>query len=138
MKVKIEQNGKEGKWGVDISLVRSQTPRNQTEHLFYWHIYYKDRRAGKAYINSSTEGAEFVSVFLNKPMQGRGIGGVAFRLACELSDLPAVYAEVRQSNLPSQKALRKAGFSLFGRNRSGEDILIWRRQNGSVQRKENL
>lgn len=121
------QNGEENELSPDVVLVPSRSLRSKPGYLFYWHIHNEGKRAGKAYITSSKEGDPFVTVFLNQTMQGRGIGGIAFRLACELSDLPIVYAEVRRSNIPSQKALMKAGFSPFGRNRSGEDILVWKK-----------
>lgn len=122
------QSGEENDLNPDVVLVQSRTSRSKAGYLFYWHIHHRGKRAGKAYIRNSKEGDPFVTVFLNQPMQGQGIGGIAFRLACKLSDLPTLYAEVRRSNIPSQKALKKAGFVPFGRNRSGEDILVWKKK----------
>jgi RimJ/RimL family protein N-acetyltransferase len=131
MKKKQEQSSQESGRSTDVLLVPSRTPRSQAGYLFYWHVHHGGKKAGKVYITRSKEGSAFITVFLNKPMQGRGIGGVAFRLACELSDLPTIYAEVRRSNIPSQKALKKAGFSPFGRNASGEDILVWKKNSSA-------
>lgn len=97
--------------------------------IFFWHIFWKGTRAGKVYIaepKSDDEiGRRYVTVMLNKPMQGRGIGAIAFAQACKLSGLPTVYAVARRSHVASQSALKKAGFVPIERNASGEDILRW-------------
>jgi len=97
--------------------------------LNFWHIFYNRKRAGKVYIvETNSDGSAstpFITVMLNKPMQGKGIGSVAFAMACTLSRLPAVYAMVRKSNIASQKSLEKAGFVPYSKNKAGQDILRW-------------
>jgi len=80
----------------------------------YWHIRYRQDRAGRVYINyHETESGELrpsIMVGLNEKSRGRGVGTIAFRRACELSQYDEVYASVRKSNIASRNALQRAGF----------------------------
>lgn len=110
-------------------VAKTNRRRSADEPNQFWHLFVGDRRVGKAYMSIYTDhrNGAFVTVMINKDAQGRGIGTEAFKRACEESGFDVVYAEVRRNNKPSQRALRRAGFTEFARNASGEDILVWRR-----------
>lgn len=113
-----------------LTLVTKTTRRRSADHPdFFWHLFVGDRRVGKAYMSVYTDyrSGAFVTVMVNKDAQGRGIGTETFKRACDESGFDIVYAEVRRNNKLSQRALRRAGFTEFARNASGEDILVWRR-----------
>lgn len=116
--------------GQQIALVaKTNRRRNADNPSHFWHLFVGDRRVGKAYMSIYTDhrNGAFVTVMINKNAQGRGIGTEVFKRVCEESGFDVVYAEVRRNNKPSQRALRRAGFTEFARNASGEDILVWRR-----------
>lgn len=114
----------------DLKLVARTTKRiGKSAPAQYWNIFLNDKRVGKVYINFHTDKdcAAYVTVMINKDMQGRGIGTQAFQTACLICEYDVVFAELRRSNKASKRALEKAGFVPFGRNLSGEDILVRRR-----------
>lgn len=118
--------------GEQLTLVLKKNKRSSAnDPSHFWHLFVGDRRVGKAYMNIYTDhrSGAFVTVMINKDAQGRGIGTEAFKRACDHSGFDVVYAEVRRNNKASQLALRRAGFTEFSRNASGEDILVWRRCN---------
>lgn len=79
----------------------------------YWNIFWKEKRAGKIYINLSSEGIPLIQIFLNKKSQGKGIGRIAYRLACEESSYDTIYAHMRKNNIASRKAAQYAGFAPY-------------------------
>lgn len=97
----------------------------------YWHIQYQGERAGRAYINyHETEDKEprpSITVELNQPTRGRGIGTIAFRRAAELSRYDEVYATVRKSNTASRVALERAGYRPVEGWEGAELYLVWKR-----------
>jgi RimJ/RimL family protein N-acetyltransferase len=105
----------------------SKSTKQKLKASHFWNIFCDGARAGKAYITvgGKNSGTPFVTVMINKKSRGRGIGTAAFESACSHSGLNKIFAEVRRGNKASQRALRKAGFVEFGRNASGEDILMW-------------
>lgn len=80
----------------------------------YWHIYASETRAGYVYINVIEEEPfgehASIQIQVNKALHGRGIGKVAYRLACEQSGHDVIIAHMRKNNVPSQKAAAAAGF----------------------------
>jgi hypothetical protein len=80
----------------------------------YWHIYAGDIRAGHVYINVIDEepfgNHASIQIQVNKNLHGRGIGKVAYQMACEQSSHDVVVAHMRKSNIASQKAAGAAGF----------------------------
>lgn len=48
---------------------------------------------------------------LIKKSQGKQIGRIAYRLAAEASKYDTIYAHMRKSNIASQQAAEKAGFT---------------------------
>jgi len=82
----------------------------------YWHIHAGAKRAGYVYIAMSDkrpfgQHAE-IQIQINKDQQGRGIGRLAYRLACEESGHDVVYAHMRKSNVASRRAAEAAGFEV--------------------------
>jgi RimJ/RimL family protein N-acetyltransferase len=97
----------------------------------YWHIRVGEQRAGYVYINV-IEDAQVgphasIQIQINQPMQGRGIGRIAYRLACEASGHDVIYAHMRKSNLASRRAAELAGFREHAHTEQGQLILRWDR-----------
>lgn len=99
----------EGYRDKDISLERAAAKDKES-----WVIYAKGNRVGKVEIMEKTSKRigtyASISVFINKPEQGKGIGKVAYRLACEQSKHDTIYAHMSKSNVASRKAAEAAGF----------------------------
>lgn len=97
----------------------------------YWHIHHRGDRVGRAYINyHETEPGSprpSITVELNERRRGFGIGTIAFRRACELSQYAKVYASVRKGNIASRKALEGAGFKPVEGWKGPELYLVWER-----------
>jgi RimJ/RimL family protein N-acetyltransferase len=53
-----------------------------------------------------------IQIHINQMHRGRGVGKIAYRLACEQSGHDTVVAHMRKSNVPSQRAAAAAGFVL--------------------------
>jgi RimJ/RimL family protein N-acetyltransferase len=117
----------------DVEMVEGRgTPRNGGgPGGHYWHIRYRDDRAGRAYINyHATESGDprpSITVELNERSRGHGIGTVAFRKACQLSQYDEVFASVRKGNIASRKALERAGFKPVEDWEGSELYLVWKR-----------
>ena len=95
----------------------------------YWHIDLKGQRVGRVFINVIDEPPQGVhpsiQIFVNKDQQGRGIGTVAYRLACEASGYDQVYAHMRRSNAPSRKAATAAGFAPVDDPGNKQLTMVW-------------
>src|SRR3546814_14369763 len=76
-------------------------------------------RAGTVFINLSEEPPigkhASLQIFLNRESQGRQIGRLAYRAACDASEYNVVYAHMRKSNIASRRAAEEAGFAEIGR-----------------------
>lgn len=80
----------------------------------YWHVYVGAQRVGYVFIRL-VDVAELgqhasITIQINRTWQGRGVGRVAYRLACEQSAHGVVYAHMRRSNHASRRAAELAGF----------------------------
>lgn len=99
----------------------------------YWHVYVGEKRAGNIFINMLEHGLlgrhPSVQIFLNQDQRGRGIGQVAYQLACDLSGYDSVFAHMRKSNTASRRAAENAGFVVVDGG-SNQLTMIWRRQPG--------
>jgi hypothetical protein len=94
---------------------------------FFWHIYYKDKKVGKVFINYDHDKQEaYIQVFVNRANQGKGIGRVAYKKACEESGYSSVFAIVRKSNIASIRAAEAAGFVKIG-TESGQLKMVWKK-----------
>lgn len=97
----------------------------------YWHIYVGEKRVGNVYVNVIDEEPvgvhASIQIQINKADQGRGIGGVAYRLASEQSGHEVVYAHMRKSNLASGKAAEAAGYEAIGDEQVRQLLMRWRR-----------
>lgn len=116
----------------DVELIEGKGKHKAKGGLerLYWHIYYRNKRAGRAYIAyyEKPDGPRpSITVELNERSRGRGIGTIAFRKACELSKYGEVYASVRKGNIASRKALERAGFKPVAGWEGAELYLVWER-----------
>ena len=79
-----------------------------------WRVEAAGLRAGHVYINVIDEPPlgthASIQIFLNKKSQGRQIGRVAYRAACEKSQHDTIYAHMSRSNHASRRAAEEAGF----------------------------
>ncbi|MER9006388.1 GNAT family N-acetyltransferase [Mesorhizobium sp. M0862] len=96
-----------------------------------WKIETNGRRAGVVFINVIDEPPvgrhASIQIYLNKPSQGRRIGRVAYRKACEASRYDVIYAHMRKSNLASRRAAEEAGFKEDARPGATQLLMVWRR-----------
>jgi len=80
----------------------------------YWRVLLDDRRAGHVFINDVDDDElgphASIQIHLNEKSRGRGVGSLAYRLACEASRYDIVYAHMRRSNTASKRAAQNAGF----------------------------
>lgn len=97
----------------------------------YWHIYTGERRAGYVYINLIDEPPfgkhASIQIYINQALRGRGIGKVAYRLACEQSQHDVVIAHMRKNNIASQRAAAAAGFVVVNDPRLSQLAMRWTR-----------
>lgn len=97
----------------------------------YWHIHVGEQRAGKIFINVIDESPlgqhASIQIFLNQRSQGRRIGRVAYRLACEACGHDTVYAHMRKSNVASRRAAEEAGFVADETPGHTQLVMVWRR-----------
>ena len=100
----------------DIQLVRTKgTPgRGGDPGGEAWKIEAAGQRAGIVFINLIDElpigPHASIQIFLNQRHQGRQVGRVAYRAACEASENDVIYAHMRKSNIASRRAAEAAGF----------------------------
>lgn len=98
----------------------------------YWHIYVGETRAGHIFINVINEEPfgehASIQIQVNKSLHGRGIGKVAYRLACEQSKHDIIIAHMRKSNVPSQKAAEAAGFVVVDDPAISQLAMQWTRK----------
>ncbi len=118
----------------DIRLVRTKgTPgRGGGKGGEAWRIDAQGARAGVIFINQIDEPPlgphASIQIYLNAPSQGRNIGRVAYRLACEASEYETIYAHMRKSNHASRRAAEEAGF--VNSTPTGHSQCIMMRQRG--------
>lgn len=100
---------------------------------YYWHIYTEGNRAGYVCINCIDEPPigrhTSIQIHINQNMRGKGIGSVAYRLACEMSNYNQVFAHMRKSNVASQRAAENAGFCPFDCPGFRQHVMVWTRCN---------
>lgn len=80
----------------------------------YWEIQLDGSRAGEVFVNVIDEPPvgrhASLQIYLNKTVQGRGIGRIGYRLAAEASQHPTIFLHMRKSNPASRIAAEAAGF----------------------------
>jgi len=117
----------------DVSLVEGKgtTGRGAGAGGHYWHIYAGGKRVGKVYINVIEEEPfgkhASIQIYLNQQAQGKGIGRVAYRLACEQSQHDEIIAHMRKSNVSSMKAALAAGFEVVDDEKISQLAMRWTR-----------
>jgi RimJ/RimL family protein N-acetyltransferase len=89
------------------------------------------KRAGTTFINMIDEPPvgkhPSIQIFLNRANQGRGIGRVGYRKACEGSAHDVIYAHMRKSNVASRRAAEAAGFQDITPPDHSQLIMMWKR-----------
>ena len=108
-----------------------------------WRIDYQGKRAGEVFVNVIDDEQlgrhASIQIFLNLKSQGLGIGRIAYRKACELSQHAVIYAHMRKSNLASRKAAEAAGFKDATPTGAIQLVLRWERaQDSSVSGRSQL
>lgn len=97
----------------------------------YWRIEAAGKRAGVVFINVVDEKPigqhASIQIYLNNQSQGRQIGRVAYRKACEQSSHPVIYAHMRKSNVASRRAAEMAGFVVHETPGQPQLTMVWRR-----------
>tara|TARA_R110002073_G_scaffold148228_3_gene301256 strand:+ start:24521 stop:24976 length:456 start_codon:yes stop_codon:yes gene_type:complete len=98
----------------------------------YWHIYLDETRVGYVYINIVNEQPfgehASIQIHINQKHRARGIGSVAYRLACKESEHSVIYAKMRKANVGSQKAASKAGFEVIADAEVLQLSMKWKRR----------
>jgi hypothetical protein len=98
----------------------------------YWHIHLDVVRVGYVYINVISEPPfgkhASIQIHINETHRGRGIGRVAYKLACENGIHDEVIATMRKSNLASQRAAAEAGFSVIENVKYSQMAMRWTRK----------
>ena len=96
-----------------------------------WRIDVGGKRAGVVFINFMDElpigPHPSIQIYLNAPSQGRKIGRIGYRMACEASAYNAVYAHMSKSNVASWRAAEEAGFVDATPAGAIQKVMIWRR-----------
>lgn len=116
----------------DVELIPRKSVKKDSGHEFYWHIFFNTTRAGKVYIDLIIDPIigkhASIHIFLNKKNQGKGIGRIGYKKACELSGLPVIYAHMRKNNTASKKAALAAGFEIVDDERFTQLVMKWNRK----------
>lgn len=120
----------------DVSLIRTKggKGRGGDPGGEAWRIDLKGKRAGVVFINWIDEAPvgphASIQIYLNAPSQGRGIGRLGYRQACEASAYETVYAHMRKSNLASRRAAEAAGFTEDERPGLTQLLMVRQRSHG--------
>lgn len=115
----------------EVELVRGKLPRNENKlpDNYFWKIYFQSKSAGKVFIDLTDIPPlgrhPAIQIFLNKKAQGRHIGRIAYRKACQLSHYDIVYATMRRSNIASFKAATAAGFRELKNRDFKQCVMKW-------------
>jgi len=96
-----------------------------------WQITVEGKSAGRVFINKIDEPPfgphASIQIFLNVDSQGRGIGRLGYRRACETSAYDTIYAHMRKSNIASGRAAEAAGFVDATPAGAAQKVMVWRR-----------
>jgi RimJ/RimL family protein N-acetyltransferase len=96
-----------------------------------WRIDAAGKRAGVVFINVIDEPPvgkhASIQIYLNASSQGRRIGRVGYRKACEQSKHPEIYAHMRHENIASIRAAQEAGFVDATPAGTIQVIMVWKR-----------
>lgn len=117
----------------DVLLVRTKgTPdRGGGPGGEAWRIEADGKRAGQVFINFIDEQPigphASIQIYLNASSQGRKIGRVGYRKACEASAYSVIYAHMRKSNIASWRAAEEAGFVDATSPSDNQKVMVWRR-----------
>jgi RimJ/RimL family protein N-acetyltransferase len=117
----------------DIRLVKGNgsPDRGGDKGGFYWHIYTGEQRAGYVFINIIDDDIigehPSIQIHINKNKRDKGIGRVAYKLACENSNYEEIFAHMRKSNKASRKAAEYAGFKKVSNDDISQLVMVWKK-----------
>jgi RimJ/RimL family protein N-acetyltransferase len=101
-----------------------------------WKIEVNGKRAGVVFINLIDEPPigrhASIQIYLNTPSQGRGIGRLGYRKACEASTYQTIHAHMRKSNAASRRAAEAAGFEDVTPSDVNQLIMVWRHRSSTI------
>ncbi|WFR98058.1 GNAT family N-acetyltransferase [Rhizobium tumorigenes] len=101
-----------------------------------WLIQLGGKRAGQVFINLIDESPigkhASIQIYLNITSQGRGIGSLCYRWACERSKYVVIYAHMQKSNIASARAAEKAGFIDETSAQERQKLMVWRRSSSAA------
>lgn len=96
-----------------------------------WRVTVGGKSAGRVFINRIDEPPfgphASIQIFLNVDSQGRGIGRLGYRRACEASAYDTIYAHMRKSNIASARAAEEAGFVDATPAGANQKVMVWHR-----------
>lgn len=96
-----------------------------------WRIDAAGTRAGLVFINYIDEPPvgkhASIQIYLNASSQGRRIGRVGYRKACEASRYSIIYAHMQHKNVASIRAAEEAGFVDATPPGHSQVIMVWKR-----------
>lgn len=96
-----------------------------------WRIDAAGTRAGVVFINYIDEPPvgkhASIQIYLNAVSQGRRIGRVGYRKACEASRYSTIYAHMQHKNVASIRAAEEAGFVDATPSGHSQVIMVWKR-----------
>lgn len=116
---------------VELVPAKGTKGRGGGPHGEAWHVKADGASAGVVFTNWVDEPPvgphASIQIFINKASQRRGIGRVAYRMACEASRHGVIYASMRKSNLASRRAAQEAGFVEVRYPDHHQLLMVWRR-----------
>lgn len=130
-KVSITQDEKISVSAVHLLEGKGSKGKGGDKGGFYWHIHIENARAGFVFINWINEMPfgehASIQIKINARFQNRGIGRIAYRLACEASGYDTIFAHMRKSNIASRKAAEAAGFQIISNREVSQLAMVWNR-----------
>lgn len=125
-----------------VEIKAGKTTRKAGLRLCKWHIYCEGTHVGRVSIMEEPPEAGMevgaIDISIAKPHRGRGIGSLAYRLACLESGMDIIYARMRKNNIGSARAALKAGFTLSAETETTQSVLVWIRGDGPSPRKQSF
>lgn len=118
-------------WEITLTPTRGTPGRGAGLGGEAWRIDAAGKRAGVVFINCIDEPPvgkhASIQIYLNASSQGRRIGRVGYRKACEESKHPVIYAHMRHENIASIRAAEEAGFVDATPPGYIQVIMVWKR-----------
>lgn len=89
------------------------------------------KRAGSIFINLIDDPHlgphASIQIHLNRASQGKGVGRIAYKRACEESQYALIYAHMSKKNIASRRAAEAAGFLEISCEGESQLLMCWRK-----------